>query len=171
MKAQLHQARLVSVYRLISSRFAVPVAAVLFFLLAACAREAFDYADSLRQQIDSLEKSMNQGKSEVLMAAIADDFSSDYLLDRRQLKLFLLRQRSQYKRITSTSGPLTVAVNFAETGVTATASFKTLLTGSQNWLPESGQFYQFETSWRWRDGAAKEEQWELIHASWEPVFD
>ncbi len=140
-------------------------------LLSSCSTEPFDHAESLRQQIITLEKSVNSGESDSLLAVIAKDFSAEYLTDRRQLKLFLLRQRNQYNRVTSTSGPISISVQFAETTTTAKASFKTLLTGSQNWLPEAGQFYQFETSWRWREGADTGEQWELIHASWEPVFD
>ncbi len=95
----------------------------LFALLSFCSTEPFSYADSLREQISSLEQAVNRGESALLMEVIAADFFAEYLTDRRQLKLFLLRQRNQYNRVTSTSGPAQVSVQLAETTTTAKASF------------------------------------------------
>jgi hypothetical protein len=52
-----------------------------------------------------------------------------------------------------------------ETGEnTATARFRALVTGGPRWIPESGQFFEFETRWR-RDG----DDWKVIAADWTPV--
>ena len=46
---------------------------------------------------------------------------------------------------------------------TAMATFKALVTGGPNWLPDSGQIFDFETHWRLVD-----DEWYLYKANWTP---
>jgi len=142
-------------------------------VLPACSGKPFNYPESLRQQINALELAFNNGETKVVLDAVAGDFHSEYFPERRQLKLFMLRQRQKHSRLTMRSGPAVINVQFSTenlTDITASASFQSLLTGGGGWLPDSGQFYQFDTRWRWRDGAAEGEEWELVFAQWNEVF-
>lgn len=128
----------------------------------------------MRQQINAMELAFNDGETEVVLDAVADDFHSEYFPERRQLKLFMLRQRQKHSRLTIRSGPAVIKVQFSTeklTDISATASFQSLLTGGGGWLPDSGQFYQFDTRWQWRDGADEGEEWELVFANWKEVFE
>ncbi|MCF6225036.1 MAG: hypothetical protein L3J22_01860 [Xanthomonadales bacterium] len=147
-------------------------------LLQGCSEEPYNYSESLRQQINQLELALNQGESDAVLDAVAADFRSEHFPDRRQLSLFMLRQRRQHSRITLRSGPAVIQVQFvsedqskAATIITATASFQSLLTGGGGWLPHSGQFYHFVTHWRWRDNAKEGNEWELVEAQWKEVFE
>lgn len=144
------------------------------FFLTGCTDKPFNYPESLRQQINSLELAFNQGKSQAVLDAVAVDFQSEYFPERRQLKLFMLRQRQQHSRLIMLSGPAVIQVRFASedlSKITATASFQSLLTGGGGWLPHSGQFYHFVTDWRWREDAQEGMEWELVKARWTEVFD
>ena len=142
--------------------------------MTACDDEPFNYSEDLRQQLNAMELAFNEGQVERVIDAVADDVYSEYFSDRRQVKIFVLRQRQKHTRLTSLSSPAVIKLQFAaqnNSDLTATASFKSLLTGGRGWLPTSGQFYQFVTDWRWQEGAADEEHWELIHAQWHEVFE
>ncbi len=142
--------------------------------ITACDDTPFNYAEDLRQQINTMELAFNDGQVKSVIDAVADDFHSEYFSDRRQLQIFVLRQRQKHTRLTSLSSPAVIKLQFdAENNsdLTATASFKSLLTGGGGWLPTSGQFYQFDTDWRWQDNAATGEHWQLIHAQWTEVFE
>jgi hypothetical protein len=56
-------------------------------------------------------------------------------------------------------------IRVSETGDdTASASFRALITGGPNWIPDSGQIYDFETGWIKLDG-----DWLLLSATWTPT--
>lgn len=143
-------------------------------ILSACTDKPFNYSESLRQQINSMELAFNQGESDVVLDAVASDFSSEYFRERRQLKLFMFRQRQQHSRLSLRSGPAVIQIQFDSedlSKITATASFQSLLTGGGGWLPHSGQFYHFVTDWRWREDAQAGMEWELVKARWKEVFE
>ena len=143
-------------------------------LLPACTDKPYNYSESLRLQINAMEIAFNQGESDTLLDLVAEDFHSDYFPERRQLKLFMLRQRQKHSRLTMRSGPAIIKIQIPAQHtavITATASFQSLLTGGGGWLPDSGQFYQFMTHWRWRENADEGQEWELIHAQWNEVFE
>ncbi|MCF6262537.1 MAG: hypothetical protein L3J24_02970 [Xanthomonadales bacterium] len=147
-------------------------------LLQGCSEEPYNYSESLRQQINHLELAFNQGETDSVLDAVATDFHSEYFPERRQLRLFMLRQRQQHSRLTSRSGPAVIQLQFtaddeskATTKITARVSFQSLLTGGGGWLPHSGQFYHFVTHWRWRGSAKKGEEWELVEAQWKAVLE
>lgn len=143
-------------------------------VLSACTDKPYNYSESLRQQINSLELAFNQGESDTVLDAVASDFHSEYFPERRQLKLFMFRQRQQHSRLTIRSGPAVIQLHFATedlSKITATASFQSLLTGGGGWLPHSGQFYHFVTNWRWREDGREGMEWELVEARWKEVFE
>ena len=93
---------------------------------------------------------------------MAEDFNGQNgLLNRDELQRFVLLQLNQHQRLHAQLMPIHVS----ETGEnTASASFRALITGGPNWIPDSGQIYDFETHWIRQD-----DEWLLLSANWTPT--
>jgi hypothetical protein len=131
-------------------------------LLAACGGEL-----TVEQQvivtIREMEARIEAGERRPFLAYVSEDFRGQGgSLNRDQLRALLIMQLNRYRRLQGQLLPIRVV----ETGEgEATADFRALVTGGPDWIPESGQLFEFKTRWRREDGA-----WRLIAADWEPVL-
>ena len=133
----------------------------LLTLLAAC-----DKPLTVEQQVIStireMEARIEDGERRAFMEYIADDFTArEGRMNRDQVRAMVVFQLNRYERLQAQLFPIAVTETGAET---AEASFRALVTGGPNWIPDSGQVYDFETAWR-RDG----DDWMLISADCDPV--
>jgi hypothetical protein len=112
--------------------------------------------------IREMETRIENGERRPFMSHVAADFNGQNgLLNRDELQRFVLLQLNQHQRLHAQLMPIHVT----ETGDnTASASFRALITGGPNWIPDSGQIYDFETLWIRQD-----DEWLLLSANWTPT--
>lgn len=142
-------------------RVRAALAAFLFLLVQACGSEP-----TLEQQIIAVINEMEENAETVerrdFMARIADSFvGQEGELDRDSFQRFMFYQWSQNQRLHAQLFPITVV----RQGVnSAGASFKVLVTGGPNLLPDRGQLFNVTTSWVKQDN-----RWMLSRADWSPT--
>jgi hypothetical protein len=112
--------------------------------------------------IREMEARIEAGERRPFMAYVSEDFRGQGgSLNRDQLRALLIMQLNRYQHL---QGQL-LPIHVEETGEdTATARFRALVTGGPDWIPESGQVFEFRTGWRRVDG-----EWRVVAADWEPV--
>lgn len=129
--------------------------------LAGCGEE-LTVEQQVIATIRDMEASIEAGERRAFMAHVSDDFTGQRgSLNRDQLRALLIMQLNRYQRLQGQLFPIQVI----DTGEgTASARFRALVTGGPNWIPESGQIFEFETHWRRVDG-----EWLVHSADWTPV--
>lgn len=130
-------------------------------LLAGCG-EQLSVEQQVIATIRNMEAHIEAGERRPFMDYVAADFSGQGgSLNREQLRALMIMQLNRYQRLQGQLFPIRVE----ETGAdTASATFRVLATGGPNWIPESGQLFEFETSWRREDG-----EWRVTRADWDPI--
>lgn len=118
----------------------------------------------INESLDQMESHGEAGERGAFMAYLAEDFSGQHgAFDRETFGQYLVLQWSQYRRLYVQRLPAKIVATGPES---ASASFRTLVTGGQGLLPERGQLFDVETQWALEDG-----DWLLVRANWEPVLD
>lgn len=136
--------------------------ACVLVLLAACGGEL-----TVEQQviltIRAMETHIEAGERRPFLEYVSEDFRGQGgSVNRDQLRALLIMQLNRYRRLQGQLFPIQVL----ETGEgEATADFRALVTGGPDWIPESGQLFEFKTRWRREEG-----EWRLVAADWEPVL-
>jgi hypothetical protein len=138
------------------------IAAIIVLLLLTGCGERLTVEQQVIQTIRSMEDRIESRERRAFMAHVAEDFSAqDGRMNREQVRALVVFQLNRYERLQARLFPISVM----ETGAgTAEAQFRALVTGGPNWIPDSGQVYDFETGWRQEGG-----EWLLVSANWEPV--
>jgi len=112
--------------------------------------------------IREMEAKVENGERRPFMEHIAEDFTGQGgALTREQTRAMFIYQLNRHERLQAQLFPIHVTESSENT---ATADFRALVTGGPNWIPESGQVFDFETHWRLVD-----DEWYLYAASWTPV--
>ena len=112
--------------------------------------------------IREMEAKVENGERRPFMEHIAEDFTGQGgALTREQTRAMFIYQLNRHERLHAQLFPIHVTESSENT---ATADFRALVTGGPNWIPESGQVFDFETHWRLVD-----DEWYLYAASWTPV--
>ncbi len=139
---------------------------LLFLALAAMqfgCSEKLTVEQQIIATIRNMEAEIEAGERRAFMDHISDDFSGQNgRINRDQLRALMIMQLNRYQRLQGQLLPIRVV----ETGPdSASAYFSALVTGGPNWIPESGQMFEFESHWRRVDG-----EW-LVHAAdWTPAL-
>jgi hypothetical protein len=138
-----------------------PLLLLLVGLLAACAKP-LTVEQRIIATIRDMEATIESGERRAFMAHIADDFTGQReAMTRDQVQAMVLFQLNRHKRLQAQLFPIHVT----ETGPgAASATFKALITGGPNWIPENGKVVDFDTRWTRID-----DEWMLQSASWTPV--
>jgi len=135
---------------------------LLVALLASACGEEPTVEQQVIAAIREMETHIEAGERRPFMDYVAEDFSGQHgSLNRDQLRALMIVQLNRYQRLQGQLFPIQVQPAGEEA---ATAHFRALVTGGPNWLPESGQLFEFETHWRRIDG-----DWRLTAANWDPV--
>jgi hypothetical protein len=138
----------------------------LCLLVLLAALTACDKPLTVEQQviaaIREMESTIEAGERRAFMAYIAEDFSGQQeVMTRDQVQAMVLFQLTRHKSLQVQLFPIRVT----ETGRgLASASFTALVTGGPNWIPESGQLFEFDTRWLLVDN-----DWLLQSANWKPA--
>ncbi|HSM69122.1 MAG TPA: hypothetical protein VK830_05355 [Xanthomonadales bacterium] len=140
---------------------ACPLAAA--FLLAACKDER-----SVEQQIigviTEMETLAEAGERRAFMNFVDDDFQGQHgQMLRDDFHRFMVLQWNQNQKLHAQLFPIRVEPVDSDL---ARARFRALITGGRGLIPERGELYQIETTWR-RHGS----DWLLLEANWVPVRD
>ena len=123
--------------------------------LNGCGREPDEVA--LRRAVAEMQAAIESGKVGAFVEHLSADFSGQNgSIDPRQLRALLVGQALRHEHIGVTLGPITVKLFDRR----ATLGLDVLATGG-GWLPESGQSFHIESSWRQRDG-----DWQCFAAQW-----
>ena len=135
---------------------------VLMAVTAACSRVPAEQA--VRQQLQALQSAIDARDAGAVHDLLAEDFVGNRGMDRRQARQLSIAVFLQHRDVGAHLGPVTVQLH----GQTeATATFSVLATGGTGGLlPESGQVFEVETSWRLVDG-----EWRLLNAHWTPELE
>ncbi|MEJ8568346.1 hypothetical protein [Elongatibacter sediminis] len=146
----------------------VPPGAVFLVLLVALVTVAPGCSQqlSVEQQVIAVIRDMEARLEAVerrpFMNHVAPDFNAqDGRMNREQFNAMVLYYIHRYKRLSARLLPIQVE---AGEGDTATARFRVLFTGGENWMPDAGRVYQVESRWRMEDG-----EWLLAAARWEAL--
>jgi len=137
----------------------------LFFLLltglSACS-QPLTVEQRIIAVIREMEAKVEGGERRPFMEHIAEDFTGqDGAMTREQTRTLFIYQLNRHKRLQAQLFPIHVKHTSENT---ATADFNALVTGGPNWLPESGQVFDFETHWR-----LVNDEWLIYSANWTPV--
>jgi hypothetical protein len=138
----------------------------LYFLIPLLGLVACGQAPTTEQQIISvireMETRIEAAERRPFMSHVAEDFSGQGgSLNRNELNRLVIYQLNEYRRLNAQLFPIRVS----ETGEgTAGAQFRALVTGGENLIPDSGQFYDFDTHWK-----LVGDEWLLVSADWDPV--
>ena len=121
---------------------------------------------TLEQQIigviTEMEELAEAGERGAFMEYVDEAFAGQHgTLLRMEFERFMVLQWNQHQRLYAQLFPISVR---AEGPDLASAQFKALITGGRGLLPDQGEFYQFDTTWRRMDG-----DWRLLSADWIPV--
>ncbi len=112
--------------------------------------------------IREMEQMVEAGERRPFMEFLSPDFTAqDGAMNREQVRALFVYQLNRHKRLRAQLFPVSVV----ETGENrAAANFRALVTGGPGWVPESGQLFEFDTTWERVDG-----DWLLKSANWDPV--
>ena len=129
--------------------------------LAACG-QPLTVEQQVIATIRQMEEKIENGERRPFMEYISEDFTGqDGRMTRDEVRALVVMQLNRHHRLHAQLFPIFVT----ETGEgRAEARFRALITGGPGWFPESGQVYDFETSWRDEGG-----DWLLEAARWDPV--
>lgn len=113
--------------------------------------------------IRDMEATIEAGERRAFMAHVAEDFTGQHeAMTRDQVNAMVLYQLNRHKRLQAQIFPIRVT----ETGPGfASATFRALITGGPNWIPENGKVVDFDTRWIMVD-----DEWMLQSASWTPAL-
>jgi hypothetical protein len=139
---------------------------IFLLLLAAVSLWACSQPLTVEQQviavIREMEARIEAGERLAFMDYVASDFSGrNGTMNHDQVKALVVFQLNRHKRLQAQLFPIRVE---STDEARAEARFRALVTGGPNWLPESGQVFDFVTRWRLEDG-----EWLLYSADWEPI--
>ena len=139
----------------------LPVLLALLGALASCGGQ-LTVEQQIIATIRDMEARIEAGERRPFMAHVSEDFRGQGgSMNREQLRALMIMQLNRYQRLQGQLFPILVTDHGDGS---AGASFRALVTGGPNWLPESGQVFEFETRWKQVDG-----DWLLIAADWDPV--
>ena len=135
-----------------------------FLLLTAACSQPLTVEQRVIHAIREMEALIEAGERREFMTFIAEDFSAQNgRMNRDQTRALVVFQLRRYERLNAQLFPISVTESGPET---AQARFRALITGGPGWIPDSGQVYDFETTWRLQDG-----DWLLTGANWDQVLD
>ena len=142
-----------------SRRSFLPSLVILLLAGLASCSQPLTVEQRIIASIREMEAKIETGERRSFMEHIAEDFTGQGgALNRDQVRAIVIFQLNRHQRLQAQLFPIHVA----ESGEnTATATFRALVTGGPNWIPESGQVFDFETHWRLVD-----DEWYLYKASW-----
>lgn len=112
--------------------------------------------------IREMEEKVEAGERRPFMKYLSPDFTAQGgSMNRDQVRALFIYQLNRHEKLRAQLFPISVT----ETGENrAAATFRALVTGGPGWIPESGQVFDFDTTWIRAEG-----EWLLTSANWEPV--
>jgi len=126
-------------------------------LLAGCDASPDEVA--IRETIKTMRGAIENHDANLLMQAIADDYSGTYRQDRKRLNDFVARHLERNRVIHLYLADIELEIE----GEIAKVRFYSGIAGGPGQVPERGQLYVVETDW-----VKRENTWLLQRARWRP---
>jgi hypothetical protein len=138
------------------------ISGVLFLAVLGACSEKLSLEQQIVLTINQMEVHAEAGERRPFMNRVNDEFvGQEGGLSKGEFQRFMIMQWNVNQRLRAQLGPISVSALGPDT---ASASFHGLITGGRGFLPDRGQFFQFETTWVQNGG-----DWLLASARWTPI--
>jgi len=133
---------------------------ILILLLTACTRTSDE--DLIKQNLDQAIEAVKARQPKKVVEHLTQDFVGQEQMSNEDVRRFMIAQFFRNQKINIVTTGLNVTVDNAQQ---AHASFRVVVTGGMEWIPDRLDYYQVETDWVKQDG-----DWLIRAATWKPVL-
>ena len=133
---------------------------ILILLLTACTRTSDE--DLIKQNLDQAIEAVKARQPKKVVEHLTQDFVGQEQMSTEDVRRFMIAQFFRNQKINIVTTGLSITVENAQQ---AHASFRVVVTGGMDWIPDRLDYYQVETDWVKQDG-----DWLIRAANWKPVL-
>jgi len=133
---------------------------VVTLVTSACGHKSDE--DLITQNLDPAIEAVKARQPKKVVEHLTQDFVGQEQMSTEDVRRFMIAQFFRNQKINIVTTGLNVTVDNAQQ---AHASFRVVVTGGMNWIPERLDYYQVETDWIKQDG-----DWLIRSANWKPVL-
>ena len=135
---------------------------LLFLALAATACTRTSDEDQIKQNLDQAIEAVKARQPKKVVEHLTKDFVGQEQMSTEDVRRFMIAQFFRNQKINIVTTGLNITVDSAQQ---AHASFRVVVTGGMDWIPDRLDYYQVETDWVKQDG-----DWLIRAAKWKPVL-
>ena len=133
---------------------------ILILLLTACSQKSDE--DLIKQNLDQAIEAVKARQPKRVVEHLTRDFVGQEQMSTEDVRRFMIAQFFRNQKINIVTTALKITVDSAQQ---AHASFRVVVTGGMDWIPDRLDYYQVETDWVKQDG-----DWLIRAAKWKPVL-
>lgn len=133
---------------------------ILILLLTACGHKSDE--DLIKQNLDQAIEAVKTRQPKAVVEHLTTDFLGQERMSVEDVRRFMIAQFFRNQKINIVTTGLNITVDNAQQ---AHASFRVVVTGGVDWIPERLDYYRVETDWVKQDG-----DWLIRTANWKPVL-
>jgi len=133
---------------------------ILILLLTACTRTSDE--DLIKQNLDQAIEAVKARQPKKVVEHLTQDFVGQEQMSNEDVRRFMIAQFFRNQKINIVTTGLNITVDNTQQ---AHASFRVVVTGGMEWIPDRLDYYQVETEWVKQDG-----DWLIRAAKWKPVL-
>ena len=124
-----------------TGRFSFPILAFLLLAGLSACNQPLTVEQRIIATIREMEAKVEEGERRPFMEHIAEDFTGQGgAVTRYQARAMFIYQLNRHERLQAQLFPIHVTESSENTAI---AVFRALVTGGPNWIPESGQVFDF----------------------------
>ena len=138
------------------------LALILVFALVATACSRATDEDLVKQNLDQVIESVKARQPKAVIEHLTQDFQGQQRMGADDVRRFMIAQFFRNQKISIVTTGLKITVHGEQQ---ASASFRVVVTGGMDWIPDRLDYYQVETEWVKQDG-----DWLIRTANWKPVL-
>ena len=135
---------------------------IIFVALFATACTRTSDEDLIKQALDQAIEAVKARQPKKVVEHLAQDFVGQEQMRTEDVRRFMIAQFFRNQKINIVTTGLNITIDNAQQ---AHASFRVVVTGGMDWIPDRLDYYQVETDWVKQDG-----DWLIRAAKWKPVL-
>ena len=135
---------------------------IIFVALFATACTRTSDEDLIKQALDQAIEAVKARQPKKVVEHLAQDFVGQEQMRTEDVRRFMIAQFFRNQKINIVTTGLNITIDNAQQ---AHASFRVVVTGGMDWIPDRLDYYQVETDWVKQDG-----DWLIRAANWKPVL-